>query len=184
MNGLPVIGVEIGNSKYELLIVNHTNNNALQTSKLFQKQLSQFSPLSIPDPNQWQLRGSPSGSGICPTALRGKTKMFDNIIDNFELIALHQTLFILKIFISIPKYLLRNASYFTCKEELEAFDSAIKTNRKNMQCDFWKRKLVTSIPTNLTWRPWPSFRYRPVFAMFSVIVLYMYGPCQQFASLS
>jgi len=110
--------------------------------------------------------------------------MFDNIIDNFELIEPHQTLFILKIFISIPKYLLRNASYFTRKEELEAFDSAIKTNRKNMQCDFWKRKLVTSIPTNLTWRPWPSFRYRPVFAMFSVIVLYMYGPCQQFASLS
>ena len=31
-----------------------------------------------------------------------------------------------------------------------------------MQCVFWRRKLVTSIPTNQTCRPGPSFRSRPI----------------------
>jgi len=39
-------------------------------------------------------------------------------------------------------------------------------NGKNMQCIFWKRKLVTSIPTSPTCRPWPPFHHIPVSAMF------------------
>jgi len=45
---------------------------------------------------------------------------------------------------------------------------------KNMPCDFWKRKLVTSIPvpTNLTWRLWLPFRNRRTYTtMFHVIQL-------------
>jgi len=41
---------------------------------------------------------------------------------------------------------------------------------KNMQCVFWRRKLVTSIPTNQTCRPGSSFCGRPIPAMFPVIV--------------
>jgi len=60
--------------------------------------------------------------------------MFDNIIDNLELIELHQAFFILKNCLSIPKliYLLRSAPCFKCKEQLEVFDTAIKTNMEKI----------------------------------------------------
>jgi len=51
-----------------------------------------------------------------------------------------------------------------------------------MQCDFWKRKLVISIPTNSTWRPWTPFCYRPVSAIFPVTAPCLLGPRQQFVS--
>ena len=56
--------------------------------------------------------------------------MLDNIIENLELIEPHQAFFILKNCLSIPKliYLLRSAPCFKCKEKLEVFDTAIKTN--------------------------------------------------------
>jgi len=56
--------------------------------------------------------------------------MIDNIIENLELIEPHQAFFILKNCLSIPKliYLLRSAPCFNCKEQLEVFDTAIKTN--------------------------------------------------------
>jgi len=112
-NGLSLIGLEINNSKDDLLIIiiNHTNNNELQISKLFQKHPSQFSSLSIPDPNQWQLRGSPLHQESAPLHLEAKTKVFDNIIENLELIEKHQTIFIFKNFLSVPKviYLLHSA---------------------------------------------------------------------------
>ena len=60
--------------------------------------------------------------------------MFDNIIDNLELIEPHQAFFILKNCLSIPKliYLLRSAPCFKCKEQLEVFDTAIKTNMEKI----------------------------------------------------
>jgi len=56
--------------------------------------------------------------------------MLDNIIKIFELIEPHQAFFIWKNCLSIPKliYLLRSAPCIKCKEELEVFDTAIKTN--------------------------------------------------------
>ena len=48
----------------------------------------------------------------------------------------------------------------------------------------WEKKVVTSIPANPTWRPWPPFRRRPVSVMFLIVVLHLPGPCQQVASLS
>jgi len=71
-NGLSLIDLENNNSKYELLIINFTNNNELQTSKAFQKHISQFSSLSIPDSSQWQLRGSPLYQESALLNLRGK----------------------------------------------------------------------------------------------------------------
>ena len=66
-NSLSSIGLEINNSKCELLLINHTDINKPQTSKLFQDH----SPsLSIPDPIHWQLLGSPPAPGICPNALK------------------------------------------------------------------------------------------------------------------
>jgi len=55
-----------------------------------------------------------------------------------------------------------------------------------MQCDFWKRKLVTSISANLTRRPWPLFCRRPfsASAMFPFIIFCLSGPCQQVTSFS
>ena len=53
-----------------------------------------------------------------------------------------------------------------------------------MQCVFWRRKLVTSIPTNQTCRPGPLFRGRPIPAMFPVIVSCLQRPRQPFTSLS
>jgi len=46
-----------------------------------------------------------------------------------------------------------------------------KQHGKNMQRVFWKRKLVTSIPTNQACSPWLWFHCRPVSAMFLVIIL-------------
>jgi len=65
-----------------------------------------------------------------PLHLEAKTKMLDNIIENLKLTEPHQAFFILKNCLSIPKlmYLLRSAPCFKCKEELEVFDTVIKTN--------------------------------------------------------
>ena len=54
-----------------------------------------------------------------------------NIIENLELIEPHQAFFILKNCLSIILkliYLLQSAPCFKCKEELEMFDTAIKTS--------------------------------------------------------
>jgi len=51
---------------------------------------------------------------------------------------------------------------------MEALDTTVKTNMENMQRVFWKRKLVSSIPANLAWRPWPPFPFTSVSAMFLV----------------
>ena len=69
-----------------------------------------------------------------PLHLEAKTKMVDTIIENLELTEPHQAFFILKNCLSIPKriYLLRSAPCFKCKEELEVFDTAIKTNMEKI----------------------------------------------------
>ena len=60
--------------------------------------------------------------------------MLDDIIENLELIEPHQAFFILKNCLSIPKliYLLRSVPCFKYKEELEVFDTAIKTNMEKI----------------------------------------------------
>ena len=71
-----------------------------------------------------------------PLHLKAKTKVLDSITENLELIELHQAVFILKNCFSIPKltYLLHSAPCFKCKEELEAFDTAIRIKTKKI-CD-------------------------------------------------
>ena len=114
---LSSIGLEINNLKCELLLINHTDINKPQTSKLFQDQ---FSSLSIPDPIHWQLLGSPLYLESAPLHLKAKAKVLDSISENLELIQPHQAFFILKNCLSIPKltYLLCSAPCFKCKEEL------------------------------------------------------------------
>jgi len=131
-NGLSSVGLEINNSKCELLIVNNTTSQERsQTTKLFQDV---FPSISIPAPDLWQLLGSSLHQDSTPLYLEAKTKMLDNIIENLELIEPHQEFFILKNCLSIPKliYLLRRAPCFKCKEKLEVFDTAIKTNMEKI----------------------------------------------------
>jgi len=127
-NGLSSVGLEINNSKCELLIVNNTTSQGRsETIKFFQEE---FPTISIPALNLWQLLGSPLHQDSTPLHLEAKTKMLGNIIENLELIEPHQAFLILKNCLSIPKliYLLRSAPCFKCKKELEVFDTAIKTN--------------------------------------------------------
>jgi len=60
--------------------------------------------------------------------------VLDSITENLELIEPHQAFFILKNCLSIPKltYLLHSAPCFNCKEELEAFDTAIRINMEKI----------------------------------------------------
>ena len=60
--------------------------------------------------------------------------MLDSITENLELIEPHQAFFILKNCLSILKltYLLRRTPCFKCKEELEAFDTAIRINTEKI----------------------------------------------------
>jgi len=97
---LSSIGLEITNSKSKLLLINHTDINKPQTSKLYQDQ---FPSLSIPDPIHWQLLGSPLHLESAPLHLKAKIKVFHSITENLELIEPHQAFFILKNCLSIPK---------------------------------------------------------------------------------
>ena len=99
-DSLSSIGLEINNSKCEVLLINHTDINKPQTSKLFQDQ---FSSLAIPDPTHWQLLGSPLHQESAPLHLKAKIKVFHSITENLELIEPHQAFFILKNCLSIPK---------------------------------------------------------------------------------
>ena len=123
---LSSIGLEINNSKCELLLINHTDIN-----KLFQDQ---FPSLSISDPIHWQLLGSLLHLESAPLHLKAKTKVLDSITENLELIEPHQAFFILKNCLSIPifTYLLRSTPCFKCKGELEAFDTAIRINTEKI----------------------------------------------------
>jgi len=60
--------------------------------------------------------------------------VLDSVTENLELIEPHQAFFILKNCLSLPKltYLLRSAPCFKCKEELEAFVTAIKINTEKI----------------------------------------------------
>jgi len=60
--------------------------------------------------------------------------VLDSITEHHELIEPHQAFFILKNCLLIPKltYLLRNAPCYKCKEELEAFGTAIKINMEKV----------------------------------------------------
>jgi len=126
-DSLSSIGLEINNSKCELLLINYTDINKPQASGLFQDQ---FPSLSIPDPTHWQLLGSPLHQESAPLHLKAKIKVLDCISENLELIEPHQAFFILKHCLTIPKltYLLRSAPWFKCEEELEEFDTAIRIN--------------------------------------------------------
>ena len=183
-DSLSSIGLVINNSKCELPLINHTDINKSQTSKLFQDQ---FSSLSIPDATHWQLLGSPLHQESAPLHLKAKIKVLDSITENLELIEPHQAFFILKNCLSIPKltYLLRSAPCFMCIEELEAFDTTIRINTEKISnVTFGKDSLVISIPATPTWRPWPPFCRRPVSAMFPVVVLRLPEPHRLVASLS
>jgi len=130
-DSLSSIGLEINNSKCELLLINHRDINKPQTSKLFQDR---FPSLSIPDPTNWQLLGSPLHQESAPLHLKAKIKVPHSITENLELIEPHQAFFIMINCLSIPKltYLLSSAPCFKCKEELEEFDTAIKMNTEKI----------------------------------------------------
>ena len=154
LNELSSVGLEINNSKCELLIVNHTTSQERsQTTKLFQ---GVFPSISIPAPNLWQLLGSPLHQEAAPLHLEAKTKMIDNIIENLELIEPHQAFFMLKNCLSIPKpiYLLRSAPCFKCKEELEVFDTAIKTNMEKYAICLLEKKTGHKHPYHSDMQAW------------------------------
>ena len=91
-NRLSSVGLEINNAKCELLIVNHTTSQERsQTTTLFKDV---FPYISISPPNLWYLLGSPLHQESAPLHLEAKTKMFDNIIKNLELIKPLQAFFI------------------------------------------------------------------------------------------
>ena len=117
-DNLSSIGLEINNSKCELLLINHTDINKPQTSKLFQDQ---FPSLTIPDSTHWQLLGSPLHQVSAPVHLKAKIKVLDSITENFEVIEPHQAFFILKNCLSIPKltYLLHSALASSAKRNLK-----------------------------------------------------------------
>ena len=100
-NGLSSAGLEINNSKCELLIVNNTTSRG--RSEIIKAFQVEFPSISIPAPNLWQLLGSPLHQDSIPLHLKAKTKMLDNIIENLELIEPHQAFCILKNCLSIPK---------------------------------------------------------------------------------
>jgi len=86
-NGLSSVGLQINNSKCELLIVNNTTSQERsQTTKRFQDV---FPSISIPALDLWQLLGSPLHQDSTPLHLEAKTKMLDNIIENLKLIEPH-----------------------------------------------------------------------------------------------
>ena len=131
-NGLSSAGLEINNSKCELLIVNNTTSQG--RSEIIKAFQMEFPSISIPAPNLWHLWGSPLNQDSTPPHLETTTKMLGNIIENLELIEPHQEFFMLKNCLSIPKliYLLRSAPCFKCRKELEVFDAAIKTNMEKI----------------------------------------------------
>jgi len=99
----------------------------------------------------WQLLGSPLHQKSAPLHLKAKIKVLDSITENLKLIEPHPAFFILKNRLSIPKltYLLHSAPCFKCKEELEAFDTAIRINMEKISNvtfgkDSWSQ---ASLPT-------------------------------------
>jgi len=169
-NRLSSVGLEINNAKCELLIVNHTTSQERsQTTTLFKDV---FPYISISPPNLWYLLGSPLHQESAPLHLEAKTKMFDNIIKNLELIKPLQAFFILKNCLSISKliYLLRSAPCFKCKEELEVFDTAIKTNMEKYAMRLLEKKTGHKHTNKSDMQAWASLRCRYAPAMFPVIV--------------
>jgi len=129
-NGLSSVGLEIINSKCELLIANYTTSKEQsQTSKLFQDV---FLSISILDPKLWQLLGFLLHQESTPLHVEAKTKVLDNILKNLELIEPHQAFFISNNCQSANSYLLRGAPCFKCDEELEVFDTDVETNMEKI----------------------------------------------------
>ena len=102
-NVLSSVGLEINNSKCELLIVNHTTSQErFETNKLLQDE---FTSISIPAPNLCQLLAFPLHQESAPLHFEAKTKVLDNIIENLELTEPHQAFFVLKNSLNFQTYI-------------------------------------------------------------------------------
>ena len=125
MAGFPELGEEINGGKCEVILLNHTEEEQLQTKNLFHQR---FSTIKILSADQQNLLGSPLTDEAVPRCLEEKLAELQRLTERLSLIDAHPALMLLKSCFALPKllYVLRTSAAYKFPELLQRFDLAIR----------------------------------------------------------
>lgn len=117
-------GLEINGQKCQLTILQHTREEAVETTEMFRALLPE---VEIVPESGATLLGAPLSEEGLESAIRGKCGDLERLVSRLELIESHQAFFLLKNCLSIPKlqYILRASPAYRQVASLERFDETV-----------------------------------------------------------
>ena len=123
--GIPELGGEINGDKCEVIPLCHTDEQLLQTERLFRSRLP---TIKITPPEHQNLLGSALTDEAVPVLLAEKLVELKRLTSRLEHIDSHPALVLLKNCFSLPKltYILRTSTAFKFPEQLKEIDDTIK----------------------------------------------------------
>jgi len=124
LDDLREVGLEINQKKCELVILNHSRDETLQTEGLFRSLLPELKVVSVADSS---LLGAPLSVDGVSAAVLEKREDLERLVSRLNLIENHQAFALLKNCLSLPKlqYILRASQAYGCEEALTRFDETL-----------------------------------------------------------
>ena len=118
------VGLEFNQSKCELLILDHTEEERLRTEELFRESVPGIKIIPL---SESSLLGAPLTEEGVAMAVSGKRGDLERVTARLKLIENHQAFALLKNCFSLPKlqYILRASPAYRCTEVLAGFDETL-----------------------------------------------------------
>jgi len=124
IHDLREVGLEINQTKCELVIINHSREEKLRTEGLFRELLPELKVVHLSDST---LLGAPLSEGGISTAVRERQEDLERLVARLNIIESHQAFVLLKNCFSLPKlqYILRASPAYREEESLTMFDETL-----------------------------------------------------------
>ena len=124
IDDLREVGLEVNQSKCELVILGHTDEDSSQTEVAFRELLPRLKVISESDVS---LLGAPLSEEGLAAAIEGKREDLERLVSRLAMIENHQAFVLLKNCLSLPKlqYILRASPAYLREEHLRMFDESL-----------------------------------------------------------
>ena len=118
------IGLVVNQSKCELIILHHSEEEALRTEKSFRDMIP---GLKVVQQSDCSLLGAPLADAGISATMREKVGDLERMSSRLELVESHQAFVLLKNCFALPKvqYILRSSPVYKQVEELDKFDQTL-----------------------------------------------------------
>ena len=118
------IGLVVNQSKCELIILHHSEEEALRTEKSFRDMIP---GLKVVQQSDCSLLGAPLADAGISATMREKVGDLERMSSRLELVESHQAFVLLKNCFALPKvqYILRSSPVYKQVEELDRFDQTL-----------------------------------------------------------